>query len=216
MSSGRRVRKDVRTNRAALVSAARTELAEHGLDMSLERVAQRAGLGVATLYRHFPHRAELLDAVLAEVLGRYADLARAALDDPDPWRGFVTFLERTTRLEAADRGLNDLLSMDLDGTPACRAAKQEHYRTVCAVIARAQEDGSLRADLRAEDLVFLTWGHARILEAAALTDRPEIWRRHLAFLLDGFRAGAATAAPLPPVPPEEMQQIMERLGTRRS
>jgi AcrR family transcriptional regulator len=212
----RTVRKDVVRNREVLVAAARAELSLHGLGMSLEQVARRAGVGIATLYRHFPERAVLVDVVLVEAVQQHAELSEAALREPDPWTAFATFLERTAELESTNRGLNDLLSVQLDGMPACRAAKLRHYRNIRTIIARAQEDGSLRSDLRAEDLVFITWGNAGILEASALADEPEIWRRHLSFLLDGLRAGAATPAPLPPMEPAEMQRVMKRLGERRT
>ncbi|MFJ6690517.1 TetR/AcrR family transcriptional regulator [Streptomyces sp. NPDC091294] len=212
----RSVRKDVLRNREALVAAARAELSEHGLALSLEQVARRAGVGIATLYRHFPKRAELVDAVLVEAVEQHAELSEAALREPDPWTAFATFLERTAELESTNRGLNDLLSVQLDGMPACRAVKLRHYYNIRTIITRAQEDGSLRADLRAEDLVFITWGNAGILEASALADEPGIWRRHLSFLLDGLRARAATPAPLPPMSPAEMQRVMERLGEKRT
>ena len=94
-------------------AAAQAAFAEHGLDASLEDVAEEAGVGIATLYRRFPSRAELISACFGNRLEEYVRAADAALEDPDAWRGFCGFLERICEMQAADRGLADVLTRSL-------------------------------------------------------------------------------------------------------
>src|SRR5262247_4053376 len=107
----RRLRVDAERNRAALLAAAREVFAEQGLEAPLEEVALRAGVGIATLYRRFPNRRQLVAAALVDTFAQYAEAAERALAVSDPWAGFAGFIERICELQAADRGLSDLLSM---------------------------------------------------------------------------------------------------------
>jgi AcrR family transcriptional regulator len=106
-----RLRRDAQRNRDAIVGAARQVFCDQGLEAPLEEIARRAGVGIGTLYRRFPSRTELLDAVLADALQAHIDLAERALAMEDPWEGFCFYLEETCRLQATDRGLNDAMGM---------------------------------------------------------------------------------------------------------
>src|SRR5437879_13627884 len=86
----RRLRVDAERNRAALLDAARELFAEQGLDAPLEEIALRAGVGIATLYRRFPTRAQLVAAALVDKVTQYAEAAQQALAVPDPWAGFAS------------------------------------------------------------------------------------------------------------------------------
>ena len=92
---------------------ARGLMAEHGLEAPLEEIANRAGVGIATLYRRFPAREQLVAAALVEKVVQYADIADEALGMADPWAGFAGYVQRICELQAADRGLSDLLSSTL-------------------------------------------------------------------------------------------------------
>src|SRR3954452_3542771 len=93
-------RADAIRNRALLVDAGRGVFAESGPEASLEEIARRAGVGIGTLYRHFPSRHALIEAIYAEHIGEVEALAQAAADAEDAWAGLTAFLERMLELQA--------------------------------------------------------------------------------------------------------------------
>jgi AcrR family transcriptional regulator len=210
----RPLRRDARRNRDAILAAARQVFCDHGLEAPLEEIARRAGVGIGTLYRRFPSRVELLDAVLAETVQAHVAAAERALAIDDPWDGLASYLEETCRLEAANRGLNDAMGMRFPRATTVEAAKARLFDLVKQVVTRAQESGQLRADLTLEDLALVTWANARILQAGRAGGAPDAWRRHLAFLLDGFRAERAHPLPQPPMSPAQVYRAMHNLGRR--
>jgi AcrR family transcriptional regulator len=209
-----RLRRDAQRNRDAIVAAARQVFCDHGLEAPLEEIARRAGVGIATLYRRFPSRVELLDAVLADNLQAHIAAAEQALATDDPWDGFAFYLEQSCRLQAEDRGLNDVMGMRFPRATAVEAAKTRLFELVGQVVDRAQQSGQLRADLTPEDLAFLNWANTRILPAVRAASAPEAWRRHLGLLLDGFRADRAHPLPQPPLSPHQVHRAMLTLGRR--
>jgi AcrR family transcriptional regulator len=161
----RPLRRDARRNRDAIVAAARQVFCDHGLEAPLEEIARRAGVGIGTLYRRFPSRVELLDAVLADTVQAHVEVAEQALAIDDPWDGFTFYLEETCRLQAADRGLGDAMGMRFSRAAAVEAVKNRLFELVAQVVDRAQQSGQLRADLTLEDLALVTWANSRILQA---------------------------------------------------
>jgi AcrR family transcriptional regulator len=196
----RPLRSDAARNRASLVEAARELFAERGVDVPLEEVAQRAGVSIGTLYNRFPAREALIDAVFTDRLEQIAGLAVDALADPDAWQGFVRCLTNVCELQAADRGFNEVATRGLSGTPGNEQLRQQSLAAMNELMDRAKLAGTLRADLTVEDLAFVVWGISRTVERTAAT-APRVWRRHLALLLDGFRAEAARPLPEPPLGP---------------
>jgi AcrR family transcriptional regulator len=209
-----RLRRDAQRNRDAIVTAARQMFCDHGLEAPLEQIARQAGVGIATLYRRFPSRAALLDAVLADNLQAHVDAAEQALDMDDPWEGFASYLEQSCRLQAADRGLNDLMGMRFPRATGVETAKARLFELVARVVDRAQQSGQLRADLTLEDLALVTWANTRVLPACRAAGAPDAWQRHLGFLLDGFRADRAHPLPQPPLSPRQVHRAMLTLGRR--
>jgi AcrR family transcriptional regulator len=210
----RPLRRDAQRNRDALLAAARQLFCDHGLEAPLEEVARQAGVGIGTLYRHFPSRVDLLDAVLADAVQAHVDAAEQALAIDDPWDGFAFYLEETGRLQAADRGLNDAMGMRFPRAATVEAVKARMFDLVAQVVERAQRSGQLRADLTLEDLALVTWANTRILQAGRAAGAPDAWRRHLGFLLDGFRADRAHPLPQPPLSPRQVHRAMLTLGRR--
>ena len=96
---------------SASLDAAREVFAEQGLDASTNEIARRAGVGVATLFRRFPTRDDLVAAVFADKMDAYAAAIDDALADPDPWHGFCGYIERVCAMQAEDRGFADVLTM---------------------------------------------------------------------------------------------------------
>jgi AcrR family transcriptional regulator len=210
----RRLRRDAQRNYDAILTAARQVFCDHGLEAPLEEIARRAGVGIATLYRRFPSRVELLDAVLTDTLQAHIAVAEQALAMDDPWEGFAFYLEETCRLQATDRGLNDAMGMRFPHATALEAARRRLYDLGGQLITRAQQAGQLRADLTEEDLAFVTWANSRVLRAVRAAGASDAWRRHLGFLLDGFRADRASPLPEPPLSPRQVYRAMLVLGRR--
>jgi len=210
----RPLRRDAQRNREAIVEAARQVFCDQGLEAPLEQIARQAGVGIATLYRRFPNRAALLDAVLADTVQAHVEVAERALAMDDPWEGFAFYLEQSCRLQAADRGLNDVMGMRFPRATTVEALKTRLFELVAQVVQRAQQSGQLRADLTLEDLAMVTWANTRILPACRAAGAPDAWRRHLGFLLDGFRADRAHPLPQPPLSPRQVHRAMVTLGRR--
>lgn len=209
----RKPRRDAERNRAALLAAARDVVGERGLDAPLEQIARRAGVGIGTLYRHFPSRTELFDELLSESMADHLAIAEEALTIADPWDAFCHYLVGTCELEARDRGLNDLMSSRLPGAKSTEAVRVRVFDIVGRLLANAQAAGRLREDLTSEDLAFIRWANTRILTATTSV-APDVWRRFLALLLDGFRAEAAHPLPEPPLTPRQTYRAMRTLGRR--
>ncbi|HTF52905.1 MAG TPA: helix-turn-helix domain-containing protein [Pseudonocardia sp.] len=189
------------------MEVARVRFAEHGVEASLEQIAKDAGLAIGTLYRHFPTRIDLIQALFADKLQRWLEAAERAVALDDAWEGFVLFVEAMCQLQADDQGFNDLVSMRLPEA-AGLAANQDRIGDIAArIIRRAQEQGSLRPDLTTEDLAFVIWSQSRITQATRDV-APRAWRRHLYLMLDGFRAESAHPLPEPPMTGEQAYRAM--------
>jgi AcrR family transcriptional regulator len=201
------LRADAVRNREAIIGAARGLFNGRGLDVPLDEVARRAGVGNATLYRRFPTRADLVEAVFVDRMTDYADASEAALADPDPWTGFSTYVMRVLELQAVDRGLADLL-VSSAGCPggALEQQRERGFRSVEELILRAQQAGHLREDFHHTDMVVILMANAGLVERT-MDDAPASWRRLAAFVLDGLRAEAAHTRSSSPTE-EEMAAAM--------
>jgi AcrR family transcriptional regulator len=200
------LRKDAQRNRERLVEAARAVFAERGLDVALDEVARRAGVSIGTLYNRFPTRADLVAAVFADRRETLIEVAEQALAMDDAWAGFVHFVEQVCRMQAADRGYNDLSARSIPQA----APTPDHMRghqLMTEIVERAKRDGALRPDFVLADMAFVTWAITRTIEATA-AESPDAWRRHLGFVLDGLRASAAHRLPVPALEPEQVARIM--------
>jgi AcrR family transcriptional regulator len=211
MTEARPLRKDAQRNRDLLVAAASRMFATRGLDVPLEDVAKEAGVSIGTLYNRFPTRGELVDAALAGKVAATVELAEAASTMADPWEGFAWFLERTCELQASDRGYNELCSRSLPDAPEITRLTARGHKLILIIVDRAQRSGQLRADFSDGDFAFVLWSTTRTIEATRTT-APDAWRRHLGFMLDGFRAQAAHPLPAPALAPDEVARAMRHLS----
>ncbi|QEO16082.1 TetR/AcrR family transcriptional regulator [Agromyces intestinalis] len=209
----RPLRSDAVRNRDKLLAAAREEFAESGLHASLEAIARRAGVSVGTLYHHFTDRAGLIDAALLPVVERSMAHARAALDDPDPWNALVSHLVAIADWQSRDHGFTDVCVLSLDDDLPIERAKREGHGYFEALIARAQASGDVRADVTPSDVGLLVWSIVQST-AAIRAERPTAWKRHLAIMLDGLRAGAAHPLAEPPLDPAQLAEAMAFPGAR--
>jgi AcrR family transcriptional regulator len=196
--AAKRLRSDALRNRERLVASARELFARSGVDVSVEEITRNAGVGMGTLYRHFPTKEELVDAVLEDAFAELVEVAARSAANPDAWVGFTDFLEQALAMHAANRGLKDVLATREHGAHHAGAMRARIRPLLRRLIERAQEQGSLRPDFAAEDLSLLFWTGGRVIETTAAV-APEHWRRYLGFVLDGLRADAATPLPEPPL-----------------
>ncbi|ATL26233.1 TetR/AcrR family transcriptional regulator [Streptomyces formicae] len=162
-SAARRpMRADARRNYDRLLTAARAAFAEHGTDASLEDIARRAGLGVGTLYRHFPTRDDLLEAVFHDSVEGLQAQALARLDDPEPGAALMDWLRAIAEHATTYRGLAGSLMTTMLGETTAQPSDC-HRRLLTAgeaLLARAQESGAIRADVEIAELLRLVNGLA--------------------------------------------------------
>ena len=194
----RRLRADARRNRERLLAAARDAFVAHGADAPLDDVARRAGVGIATLYRHFPDRRTLLREVALDLLGRSADEAGAALaEEADAFGALARYMHRALELRIA-AVLPEVVGRVQMDDEALRAARRASVERIDRIIATAHGDGSLRPDVASGDVGLLLVRLTRPLPGAfpAEVDN-RLAHRHLDVLLDGLRSAANHGAPLP-------------------
>lgn len=207
------LRADAARNRAAIVEAARGVFAEEGLDAPLDEIAHRAGTGNATLYRNFPTREDLVSAVFAERMAEHLAAVQAGLADPDPWGGFASYVRAAAAMQAWDRGIADLVIMDLPGAPEIERLRSEAFDGLFRLVERACSTGVLRADFTTQDVVVLLMANAGLVERAHGVTA-EASARLVHVLLDGFRSTSATDGPAAPSR-ARMRLAMRRNGERR-
>ena len=180
------LRRDAARNRERILSAARELVAERGADIALDDIAVQAGVGIATLYRRFPTRADLLDELVLEELQACVDAANEALTLSDPWKGFEQFVTALCLRHARTRGANELLTMIVADSAPIVAARAQLRAATRRLMERAKRSGDLRADFAETDipcLLFAVAGLLRTTREAA----PDAWRRLLSYVLDAYR-----------------------------
>jgi AcrR family transcriptional regulator len=191
------------------VTAAREVFRRKGLDAPLEEIAREARVAIGTLYNRFPTRGELVDTALGPLAQRAVEIAERAARAGDPWDGFASFMEETCALLASDRGYADVHRCRVAGTPVIDAARERMNLLKAAIVSRAKAAAVLRADIEPSDLAYLTWSIAATMDATRAV-APNAWRRHLALVLDGLRAGAAHPLPVPPLTFEQLRDATPR------
>jgi len=191
------LRSDAERNRARIIAAARTVFRRDGLAASMASVAREAGVGIATIFRHFPAKEDLVAAVFVDRMDAYADVVAAALDNPDPWHGFVGYLEAACAMQAADYGFADVLTMNFPTAKAMEGRRKEAYDGMVRLIEHAKTAGGLREDFDPSDLVLIHMANAGVVNATG-DAAPDAWRRVAALLIQSCAAPARGS--LPPSP----------------
>ncbi|MEU5599990.1 helix-turn-helix domain-containing protein [Streptomyces sp. NPDC020298] len=204
------LRSDAERNRERITVAARKVFARDGLGASMASVAREAGVGIATMFRRFPTKEELVDAVFIDRMDAYADAVAVALDDPDPWHGFVGYIETACAMQAADSGFADVLTTTFPTAKALERRRNEAYEGMVELINRAKATGRLREDFDSSDLVLLHMANAGVVNATGEA-APDAWRRVVALLVQSFEGPAR--GPLPASPGhDDLYKAMLRAG----
>ena len=179
-------RADARRNRGRVLEAAREQFAARGLEAQIDDIARAAGVGVGTVYRHFPNKEDLLRALAEAKFEGLAQAARDALGAEDPWTGLVEMMTHGARVSADDLSLSEAMEQHpgICGEAAEHAGLPELTERV---VKRAQESGQLRSDIVAWDIPALVCGIGRAIrvEPGAPTMH---WERYLDIILAGLRA----------------------------
>ena len=176
--AGRPLRADAARNREKVLQAARQAFAESGYGVPLDEIASRAGVGPGTVYRHFPSKEALFEAVVTARITDLVSDARARADADDPGEAFFGFLARIAGEAAAKRDLPDAISV-------AGSLREDLFAALDLLLRRAQQAGAVRAGIVTSDLIVLLKGMFAGL--AGSTD-PALHERVFAVLADGLRA----------------------------
>jgi AcrR family transcriptional regulator len=186
-SRSRPLRADARRNRDRVLEAARAAFAAGGLDASLDEIARRAGVGAGTVYRHFPTKEALFEAVVLERIEELIEEGRARADDPDPGRAFSSFVELLAREGALKRDLVETLSSDGIRLQFGESPIVDGLMEVLGdLLSRAQRASAVRRDIGVTDVMALLTGAAYAICHSHADDEQS--RRLLAIMYDGLRS----------------------------
>jgi AcrR family transcriptional regulator len=179
----RPLRADAVRNRAKIVEAAKAAFAERGLQTQMEDVARRAGVGVGTVYRHFPTKDALVRALVYDKMARMSEIAREALEsDLAPWEAFQSVFWRGAENQIADRALREVVASQPQEVFQQAADETQLEHRMAELLRRAQAAGAVRPELEPADVPLVMCGLAAVLQSG------RDWERYLTFMLDGFRA----------------------------
>ncbi len=200
-----RLRRDATRNRARLLTAAAEVFDAHGLDAGVADIASAAGVGMGTLYRHFPTKKVLIDALVRDVLERIIEMADGALEQPDG-AGLEHFLNASSAYQAAHRGcLPRLWSADHELIGTAR-------ELITVLLADAKQHGRVRGELTNTDITLMMWSIRGIIETTGDL-APNAWERHLDLLIAGMRP-AKPALYHPPIQQRKVDQILAAEASR--
>jgi AcrR family transcriptional regulator len=190
MVDARPLRADARRNRERVLDVARAAFAAEGLSVPLDEIARRAGVGPGTLYRHFPTKESLFEAVVQDRLRRLADEGAALRDSPVPGAAFFGFLDRLAAEAGPKRDLFDALSSaGVEAGPAVVQAAHDLRAQISHLLTRAQAAGEVRADITRADLTALLAGLLFAVQPRPGADQSRV----LSVFSDGLRPAARYA-----------------------
>ena len=208
-TEGRPLRRDAELNRQQILQAARAAFAERGVEVTLDEIADRAGVGVGTIYRRYANKDELIDELYEDVIGEVGAIAEAELAQADPWKGLVGFLEQFFALQASNRALKDLMAGGSQrGRERVARARDRIEPLVSELFERAKQSGRLRPDVTETDLATIIMMVGAVIDSTRTTEHawrryrttdPDAWRRYLGIVLDGLRTRRSAPTKLTPV-----------------
>jgi AcrR family transcriptional regulator len=208
VTATRPLRADAERNRARILEAAAQVFAERGLAGTLHDVAEAAGLGVGTVYRRFPDKESLVEALFESEVDRIAEQADQFAREPDAWQALVGFLRLTSTEQAENRGLHEVLNSTGYGQDRVAASRARIMPTVAGMLTRAQEQGKARTDIEAADLGMLVM---MVSSLAQFTQegRNDAWVRYFELMIDSLRAQPGqTTLSVPALSDEELTCAM--------
>jgi AcrR family transcriptional regulator len=170
---------------------------------------------VGTVYRRFPDKEQLIDALFEARIEEIADVARAAADHPDPWEALVGLLTRLQELQSEDRGLKEIVLGGTGGPKRGAVARSLIEPLVVQVLQRAKDADVVRSDIELTDLPLLQLAIGTIAESSR-DIAPDVWRRTMTVVLDGLRAECARSEFVTPaLDQEQANAVMTCYGASR-
>jgi AcrR family transcriptional regulator len=183
----RRVRADAQRNIDALLQSAKTVFLTSGLDAPVREIAEKTGVGLGTLYRHFPQRADLIAAVFRNEIDACADAAPILAAEYEPFEALESWMQRYADFVATKRGLAPALHSGNPAFEPLRGYFEQRLRPAFrTLVESAAAAGKIRTDIDADDIL----SAVASLCMSAHNDRPDHARRMVALLVDGLRYGA--------------------------
>lgn len=179
-------RADARRNRERILESARIVFAQSGAEAQIDDVARQAGVGVGTVYRHFPTKEALLSELVRQKFRVFADRAREALEsDEEPFAAIERLMRRNAETAASDAGIQYAVANAGEQAWAQAQAEQDELLAVtAALIERARRAGTIRPDIEAVDIAMLMCG---VCSTMGGRPAPFEWRRHLDLVVDTLR-----------------------------
>jgi AcrR family transcriptional regulator len=190
----RSLRRDAERNRRLIMDGARVVFADRGLRGSYDDIAREAGVGVGTVYRRFPDRQQLIDALFEEAIEEIVAIAEEGLAAEDPWDGLVHFIAGSQERQCADRGLRELVLSPDQGDGRLARARAQIVPAVDRLIARAQDAGVVRDDISTTDIGVIQLAVCTVADVTR-ESAPDAWRRTLSLLIDGLQPARQTVRP---------------------
>lgn len=208
-ASGARLRADARRNRERILAAARAAFAEEGIDAGMSAIAERAGVGVGTLYRRFPTKEALVEALMLDHLEQiFAGGEQAIHEEPVSWQAFVRYLRYLVEWKSRDEGLAELFAGRVVASDEIRAARRRIETQLRDLIRRAQEAGELRRDIAIGDVGVLLASVCSVPWLHGERGR-QLNERFLAVVLDGLRAPGTSRLPYRPATLPEIERLVD-------
>lgn len=184
----RPTRSDAVRNRGLILEAATEVFASRGEGVDVREIARRAGVGMGTLYRHFPTKEGLLETVLHQDFTEWTRAARAAAaSEAEPARALAAFFRDALERQSRHRALTEGFAQRW-GTTEDVMCRRELYPVIDELVARCHATGALRADVGTEDVSVLLMGLGTVVRLTAARGHPELSHRALQVVLDGLLA----------------------------
>ena len=181
------LRADARRNRASVLEAAEAVFAASGTSASTAEIARAAGVGIGTVFRHFPTKEALLQAIILARMERLVEEADALAGADDPGAAFFSMFERMVDHSGTKKAFSDALTVaGIDVNSVIASILKQLRRALTALLTRAQESGTIRTDVRIGEVIALVKGASHAAEHAG-RDRA-LQARTLAIIFDGLRA----------------------------
>ncbi|QDY78212.1 TetR/AcrR family transcriptional regulator [Streptomyces qinzhouensis] len=192
-------RADAVRNRRLLMDAATAEFAENGMDVSITRIATRAGVGKGTVFRHFDTKEQLLAEIFSDRLEELVAAGECLSTADDPGAALLEFMTIGTEIQARDRSFCQAAAALSRSEATVRASRERLADVADTLVARARGAGAIRDDVTGLDIVLLLSAASQAVLSLGGPggENPSLWQRYLAMIFDGLRPGPTHPLPVP-------------------
>jgi AcrR family transcriptional regulator len=203
------MRADACRNRERVLEAADKIFTSNGLKAQMEDVADMAGVGIGTVYRNFPTKEILIEAVVTRIFESLLEKAQGALEEPDAGTAFREFVTGMAEVQARHRGFREEMAARIGMPVTAAKLKRSLHQTVTKLVARAQEAGAIRKDVGPADIAMLVSGLAHAVDVAGDFE-PTLHQRYINIIFDGLRPLEASPLPGRPLSYSDLQRLKKK------